>query len=406
MKILYDHQIFTQQKYGGISRYFYELIMQFGTIDDTEASLPLIFSNNHYLFKTPSFNHFQFFPASHFKGKHRIMSAFNTPYAIHALKQQNFDLFHPTYYDPYFLNYLGTKPFVVTVYDMIHEKFKEMLPSRDKTSEHKELLVRKAAKIIAISESTKKDLIEIFGTEESKIDVIYLGNSMFPNEQITLDSNLPEKYILFVGSRYSYKNFDRFIRAVSRLLHEDSELSVICVGGGPFKTVERQTFDSLKIENQLHQYDLDDKKLALFYSNALLFVFPSLYEGFGIPVLEAFACKCPLVCSNTSSLPEIAGNGAHYFDPYDEGSICSAIKEVLEDKTLKKQLIQNGLERVKYFSWEKTALETRKTYESVLSESQHPLKSVVKSVHKQNGTLPSHGTVCRTYVITKEMSNE
>lgn len=296
------------------------------------------------------------------------MSAFNTPYAIHALKQQNFDLFHPTYYDPYFLNYLGTKPFVITVYDMIHEKFKEMLPSRDKTSEQKELLVRKATKIIAISESTKRDLIEIFGTEESKIDVIYLGNSMFPDERITLNIKLPDKYILFVGSRDSYKNFDRFVRATSRLLHEDTELSVICVGGGPFKTGERQIFDSLNIQNQLHQFDLDDEKLAVFYNNALLFAFPSLYEGFGIPVLETFACKCPLVCSNTSSLPEIAGNGAHYFDPYDEQSIYSAMKEVLEDKALKKQLIQNGLERVRYFSWEKMALETRKTYESVLSK--------------------------------------
>ena len=128
------------------------------------------------------------------------------------------------------------------------------------------------------------------------------------------------------------------------------------------------SFEELGIKNRVFQFDLDDNLLAQFYSKALMFVFPSLYEGFGIPVLESFACACPLVCSNTSSLPEIADNAAEYFDPYDEKSIYTAIKNVLEDEEKRKILVKNGSERLKYFSWEQTADLTKKVYKSVMNE--------------------------------------
>ena len=367
MKILYDHQMFTLQKYGGISRYFYELIKKFDKLDGIETTTSLIFSNNHYISDTKLVKHFKFFPNHEFRGKQKLMKPFNQLVSIRQLKKQNFDIFHPTYYDPYFLKYLGDKPFVLTVYDMIHEKFSEMFSSTDKTSEQKRLLVKKATKIIAISESTKRDLIELFGTEESKIEVVYLGNSMIFDNHSILEVEIPNKYILFVGSRFGYKNFDRFLEAVSVLLQEDHELSLICAGGGQFTSVQLALFEAQGIKNQLYQYDLDDSTLAYFYKNAQVFVFPSLYEGFGIPVLESFACCCPLACSNTSSLPEIAGNGAEYFDPYNVDSIRETVRTILENKNLRAQLIYNGTERLKAFSWEKTALETKKVYEEVLS---------------------------------------
>ncbi|MCW8895346.1 glycosyltransferase family 1 protein [Sulfurimonas sp.] len=366
MKLLFDHQIFTLQKYGGISRYFYELIKEFNHMEGIEPSTSLIFSNNHYISSKNDVKHISFFPDSEFRGKQRFMNLFNKTNSVYQISKQSFDIFHPTYYDPYFLSYIGDKPFVLTVYDMIHERFNDTFSTEDKTSEQKRMLVEKASKIIAISQSTKRDLIELFGLEASKIEVVYLGNSMISNTNQNSNLKIPKKYILFVGSRGGYKNFDKFIKSISKLLNEDRELSIVCAGGGKFKTSENEMFITLDINHQVHQFDLDDSKLQLLYNNALMFVFPSLYEGFGIPILESFACECPLVCSNTSSLPEIAGDGAKYFDPNDEESIFSAVSEVLYNKNLRDDLVERGRKRLKHFSWKKTALETKKIYESIL----------------------------------------
>lgn len=367
MKILYDHQIFTSQKYGGISRYFYEIIREFGDIQDMDCEIPLLVSNNHYISDKKFANYIDLLPNKQFRGKHRIFNIVNKPYSVMKLKQQQFDVFHPTYYDPYFLKYIGNKPFVLTVYDMIHEKFSDMFNSRDKTTEQKKILVEKATKIIAISQSTKKDLIELFGTDESKIEVVYLGNSMFPKANISIGYEIPKKYLLFVGSRGAYKNFERFIKSITELLNQDKELFVVCTGGGKFGNYEIKQFKELGISKQVLQFNLDDDSLAYFYKNALAFIFPSLYEGFGIPVLESFACGCPLLCSNVSSLPEVAGDGAYYFDPYSEDSIRDAVLKVLEDTTLREDLISKGHERLEKFSWKQTAEQTKNIYESVLA---------------------------------------
>jgi len=366
MKILYDHQIFTSQKYGGISRYFYELVRELDDVSDLQYEIPLLVSNNHYISDKKFVDYIDLLPNKNFRGKNRVFRILNKPSNILKLKQQKFDVFHPTYYDPYFLKFIGKKPFVLTVYDMIHEKFSEMFPATDKTTEKKRLLVEKATKIIAISESTKKDLIEIFGTDESKIEVVYLGNSMFPKSDIKLGFDIPKKYLFFVGSRGLYKNFERFIKSISELLNQDNELFVLCAGGGKFSSSEMQLLTELGISKQVLQYNLDDDSLAYFYKNALAFIFPSLYEGFGIPVLESFACGCPLLCSNLSSLPEVTGEAACYFDPYSEESIKNAVIQVLDNTNLREDLIKNGYEQLNKFSWKETAEETKKIYESVL----------------------------------------
>jgi glycosyltransferase involved in cell wall biosynthesis len=353
------------QKHGGISRYFYELINGFNTVADIETKTPLLVSNNHYISGKKHFKHVDFLPTKHFRGKCRLFDFCNKPNTIFELKKQKFDLFHPTYYDPYFLKYLDKKPFVLTVYDMISEKFGEMFSSNDKTMQYKKKLVERATKIIAISENTKKDLIEIYGTDESKIEVIYLGNSMCHKTNTTMSVEVPSKYILFVGSREKYKNFDKFIKSVSMILNEDKELYVTCVGGGEFNTNEIRLFKALGISMQMLQHSVSDESLALFYKKAKLFVFPSLYEGFGIPVLESFACGCPLLCSNVSSLPEIAGDGAYYFDPCNKASISNAVKKVLYDENLQNKLVFNGTERLKKFSWEQTVIQTKRLYESI-----------------------------------------
>ena len=365
MRVLYDHQIFSSQKYGGISRYFYELMREFQLVENIRVETSTWISNNHYIADQKFLSHLNFFPAKDFKSKHRLMNIPNTFASILKIKKNDFDIFHPTYYDPYFFFFFCDKPFLLTVYDMIHEKFSEMFSPNDKTCMQKKLLVEKATKVITISQSTKKDLIELFGTDQSKIDVIYLGNSMFPPPNANVNFKIPKKYLLFVGARRDYKNFERFIKSVSGILKQDKALFIVCVGGGKF-IHEMQMFSNLGIAGQVLHYTLDDEGLAYVYNNALAFIFPSLYEGFGIPILEAFACGCPLVCSHTSSLPEVAEDGAYYFDPYSAESMQNAILKVLEDSSLREKLRNKGFMQLKKFSWKHTAEQTKKVYANII----------------------------------------
>jgi len=365
MKIQFDHQVFSLQNYGGVSRYFYELCKELNKINDTETYIPLVLSNNHYISDMSITNHTEFMPNKNFRGKTRLKNTINRLNTQLRFNKFEYNVFHPTYYDPYFLNKIGDKPLVITIYDMIHEKFSEMFPSQEYSAKNKKILAHKASKIIAISESTKQDIIEILGIDENKIKVIYLGNSM----SLSLSKSnidLPNKYLLFVGYRGEYKNFNRFIDSAAHLLNDDCDLNVICVGGGEFSPSELGKFEKKDISKQLLQFDLDDDSLAYFYNNALAFVFPSLYEGFGMPVLEAFACECPLICSNTSSLPEVAGNAAEYFDPYDVSDMQAVITKVLNDSHLRSELVLKGKNRLPLFSWEATAKKTIELYKSIL----------------------------------------
>ncbi len=367
MKILYDSQIFELQKYGGISRYFVELMSAYNDDKGMDITLSAKISDNEYLLKNNIYKNWTF-PAKYIiKKRNQIQRKVNRLFLKYKLKTGTIDVFHPTYYNPYFLEYIGDTPFVLTIYDMIHEKFSNMISSQDQTSINKKLLAERASKIIAISESTKRDIIDILGVKASKIDVVYLGNSMMPSDQLCTLKDLPSKYILFVGNRATYKNFNRFIKAISSLLQDNTDLHVVCAGGGVFSEEEKNILSEWNIDEKVHQYNIDDNTLSKLYQQAIVFVFPSMYEGFGIPILEAFACDCPLACSNTSSLPEVAGDAAVYFDPMDKVSIKTAITTVLDDSELRKELVQAGRERLKLFSWKKTAQETKKVYRSVLN---------------------------------------
>lgn len=367
MKIMYDYQIFTMQNYGGISRYFCELIVELERLGELQLINSLMISNNRYITDVNLFAHRQLLSGYEFSGKRRICSIINKTYTINQLKKTDYDLFHPTYYDPYFLNYIGDTPFVITIYDMIHEKFTENFKVNDETSTHKKLLAEKAAKIIAISENTKQDIIDIFGVSEEKVDVIHLGNSLFSQEIGRTRIDIPEKFILFVGTRGGYKNFNKFIKSCKKLLIDDGSLQVICAGGGKFSAEERSLFQELQIDDRVKHYSPDDDELCHLYNKAKLFVFPSLYEGFGIPLLEAMSCECPLVCSNTSSFKEVAGNAAIYFNPYSEDAMRVAISTVLDNCELQSDLRKKARERVKQFSWSSTAAKTKDLYRQVIA---------------------------------------
>ncbi|EDZ62399.1 glycosyl transferase, group 1 [Sulfurimonas gotlandica GD1] len=358
MKILFDHQIFLAQKYGGISRYFVELVKKFDSLNQ-KYSLPVYYSNNVYLEDIKKIKPFQ-----ENKFSKKLFSYMGRLIMKKYIKENSFDIFHPTYYDPYFLKSLQ-KPYVLTIYDFMHEKFKDMFSSKDMNIAWKKECAMKADRIIAISENTKQDIIKYYGISADKIDVVYLSSSLkIINEDLEL--SLPEKYILFVGNRSRYKNFNAFIKAVAPLLYEENELNVICAGGGAFSKDEEMNLKELGIMEKVKYFNIDDKILANLYQKAICFVFPSLYEGFGIPVLEAFNCGCPVALSNQGSLPEVGGDAVEYFDPNSLESILRAVKSLYYDNSRREELKQLGTIQAKKFSWEKTAQQTIAVYNKLL----------------------------------------
>jgi glycosyltransferase involved in cell wall biosynthesis len=389
MKVLYDHQIFSEFPYGGISQIFSFLLSSFRGDPDVTCTLSLKYSDNVYLSMLdlertvrPYLSKFSRTGNKNILARvmnklvinkvNSIGRLFNRTHSSNLLQKGDYDLFHPTYYDPYFIQYLGNKPFVLTVYDMIHELFPKYFTSATHIAKWKLLLMQKAATIIAISESTKNDIVNICNISPSKIKVVYLATSLKSDissvpENASITKPFPERYLLFVGSRENYKNFSFFINSIAPLLNQDVTLSIICAGGPIFTRKEIADFHALGINNQIFHYAINDRLLATFYRNAIAFVFPSLYEGFGIPILEAYSCGCPVLISDTSSLPEIADEACLKFNPTDSISLVEAIKQVLSSNTLREELIRRGYRRNNLFSWQKTASETKQVYKSILA---------------------------------------
>lgn len=360
MKILYDHQIFGSQKFGGISRYFVKLMSRLPA--DIDFSNSITVTDNVYI-KSAGKSVSKGIALPEFRGKGRIVNPLNKLVSQYCLSNGKYDLFHPTYYNPYFLKSLR-RPYVITVHDMIHEKFSDMFRPNDPTAGFKRETIMKADKVIAISRHTKKDLMELYGLPDEKIVVIHLGHSVVNDETASVDG-LPEKFVLFVGQRGGYKNFKRFLTAFSVVNGKYPEIKLVCTGSD-FKADEQDLIRSLGVEKSVSRYFVTDTQLTYLYQKAMCFVYPSLYEGFGIPILEAFAAGCPLVLSDTSCFPEIAREGGLYFDPYEVDSMADSLTKIIEDSDLRKEMVARGAEVLKNYSWDRMAVETADVYKSII----------------------------------------
>ncbi|MCL1946982.1 MAG: glycosyltransferase family 4 protein [Chitinivibrionia bacterium] len=365
-KILFDHQIFSMQKIGGISRYFAELLKF-----NPQALISLLYTDNVYL-QEECFKKYKLLPKyPNYKEKgliNRMLKNNNYNISVKILKENNFDVFHPTYYDSYFLKYLKNKPFVLTVYDMVHELFPYYYPSK-KRRKSKEIspkidLILKANKVIAISENTKNDILRFCPqVDENKIRIIHLGYS-FSQQNDNEKAIFPkENFILFTGERIRYKNFDTFAQAVAPLLIK-YDLRLICTGA-PFSDDEKENLKKLGVFDRVSSEFVCEEKLSELYSKAICFVFPSLYEGFGLPILEAFSQNCPCLLSNASCFPEIAQNAAQYFEPKSVDDMRNAIEKVICSPTLQNEMILKGKTVLQKYSWEKCAQEHAKLYEEI-----------------------------------------
>ncbi|MGB2870018.1 MAG: glycosyltransferase family 1 protein [Bacteroidota bacterium] len=366
MRILFDHQIFSLQKFGGISRYFVELAKELRSDPACIVEISARVTASPYLVSSKLSNA-RTLGVWNFRGKARLFKMLNKPATIRLLHQGLFDIFHPTYYDEYFLPFIGSKPFVLTVYDMIHERFSADAGAGDPLVQSKRLLATKAAAVIAISQSTKDDLVRYHGIDPAKVHVVHLGYTPRPPHELSIE--LPERYLLFVGKREGYKNFEGFLRAVAPLLSEDKSLYIVCAGGGPFTSVEEEIIRECGVTGRVQRRPVSDDELAECYRRAVVFVFPSHYEGFGLPVLEAFAAGCPVVASKGGSLPEVAGRAARYFSPDDAGDMQRAVGRVLSNASLRRELAREGYRRLKKFSWNKMASETKSVYKRILQRT-------------------------------------
>ncbi len=363
MNILYDNEIFLIQKYGGATRYFYELIKRMPDFDDAEVSLYMGYFINKYGLEKYA-DRFKYFKGKEIPSipKTKLISR-KIQYHTFLKFRDSFDsnIFHQTYFNPYERK-KGEKK-VITIHDFTHEKYPEYFNSIDKTSIEKRKSAETSDGIICISESTKKDLLELYDIPESRIRVIYHGNSLTaePGENIT-----GKPYILYVGDRRAYKNFEIMLKVFSGFENLKKDFNLICFGGGKFTSAEQKKINGYGLSDIIRQDSGTDERLATYYKYAEAFVYPSFYEGFGIPLLEAMQYDCPIIASDTNSLREVGGNAAIYFEPNSDESLIEAINLISFNSGKKAEIIKNGRERIKVFSWDKCAKETYNFYKELL----------------------------------------
>lgn len=364
MKIAFDHQIFAMQSYGGVSRYFVRLAEELIALgEDVDVLAPL--HRNRYLKELPEGRVYGMelrkFPPKSLE----IIHGINRLIGSRKIVRTRPNILHETYFT--------NRPFkergfarILTVYDMIHEKYASNFSSRDQTSRNKRNAVDRADHVICISHSTKRDLCALFDTPEEKVSVVHLGFERFEESLGAKASECHKRpYLLYVGYRGGYKNFSSTLHAVASDASLINNFDVVAFGGGRFNREECALIKSLGFRGgAVRQVGGDDIKLSRLYRNARAFVYPSLYEGFGLPPLEAMGHDCPVVSSDTSSMPEVIGPAGEYFDPTDMDSQANAIRRVVFDSERQADLVIEGRKRLEMFSWAHCAEKTQEIYRS------------------------------------------
>ncbi len=295
------------------------------------------------------------------------------PFKIH---QSKVDLMHfPHFNIPIFC----TRPFVITIHDLILKRFPTRRASTLGPVKYWlknmaynmviSLAAKRAKKIIAISEFTKKDILKYFKVNPEKMEMIYEGVSDFSvkdsegiDKEIILDKyGIKKPYILYVGNSYPHKNLNRLILAFDKLRKEKKDLNLVLAGRKEY-FYNRLEKEYGNFKNVIFTDFVLDEDLPILYQNAELYVFPSLCEGFGLPPLEAMPHGLPVVSSNSSCLPEVLGKAAIYFDPYNIDDMTNKLRQVLNKKELKEELIQEGKKQIGKYSWDKMGRETVRVY--------------------------------------------
>jgi glycosyltransferase involved in cell wall biosynthesis len=363
--VVYDHQTFTLQRFGGISRYFCELASRVNMAPGFGAKVvaPIHFNDYLSLGEMPKFGLNLHLGHPRLEPIYRAGCRALSPMVIRAARPS---IVHRTYYGDSYAP--PSVPRVVTVFDMIHEILPHEFSPLDPTSHDKRRSVERADLVLCISSSTANDLMRLFDVPQQKIRITYLGLSdTFARAGRGRSTPHPRPYVLFVGHRGGYKNFEGAIRAYAGRSRLRQSFDFVVFGGFALRREEQVLIESLGLRpDAVRRLAGSDTELANAYRHAHAFVYPSRYEGFGIPPLEAMASGCPVVCSNISSIPEVVGRAAELFDPNDSDDIAAALERACFDDGRRNALIAAGFERVSHFSWDRCARDTVHAYRSLL----------------------------------------
>lgn len=324
--VLYTGDIFRLQERGGITRYFQEMIPRLRRPAYVVAGLhqsQAIRERRLPLSVAAYMRGFRLSP--------RPRGIVNRWIDALCVKESSGVILHATYYrDPATLP--RSLPLVLSVYDMAHERFPTMFRRRWWNSEDparwKAAICERADRIVCISESTRRDLVELLGAAESKTRVIHCGSPSWNGIESRAVLGITRPFFLWVGERHTYKNFSAALLAWASS-GAAGDTSLLCVGGGSLRETERAAIAARGAAGRVRQRNLSDAELKWTYERAAGLLYTSLCEGFGLPVLEAMSLGCPVVAANGSSLPEVAGDAAIYVEASDPDSIRSGIEHCL-----------------------------------------------------------------------------
>jgi glycosyltransferase involved in cell wall biosynthesis len=364
MKVFYDSQIFLVRQYGGVARYFVELASRLARYPDVKVNIvsPVFRSQllSEHRNNIPTFgvdlSPIPRFPVQLVRGINALV------FRGYALISDP-DIVHETYYDPS-RNAPNSAKIVTTIHDTIPERFPNLFPGHKQHHAERQKVLHRADWVICVSESTRRDLLEMYEVDPARVSVVSLGCSIVPPKEGPISIGTP--YFLHVGRRYKYKNFDGLLGAFGETgLYHTHKL--VCFSSEALTVDELTRMQRAGVpQDRVIRVGGDDSLLARYYAGAEALVFPSLYEGFGIPLVEAMRCSCPIITSNTSSLSEVGGDAALYCKPGEVTSISHALLKVVESPNIRAHLIAKGLVRVQEFSWEKCAAETYAVYRNLL----------------------------------------
>lgn len=364
MNILFDYQIFVAQKFGGISRYFVDLITGVEMTAGFSANLEVVGNKNHYLPKSYLKEFSLLEKLKKYPSKMNKVLRKNQRITLGLLEKADIDVFHPTYYDPYFVDRIK-KPMIITIHDMIYENFPHLFSPDEPIAYYKRLHIERADHIIAVSQRTKEDILKYYPLDDSKITVVHHGIDLESSLYYQNIADLPQNYILYVGGRYGYKNFELLVQAFSVISSRYDDLKLV-VTGSPFGMAEQELLFRNNVQDKILILSANDDQLNTLYKNALFFIYPSLYEGFGLPILEAYKNECPVLLSKASCFPEVAAEAAAYFDPLSVESLMEQMELLLGSQAFRNQLVKAGKARLQNYSMKSCVYRTTEVYKSLL----------------------------------------
>lgn len=365
LAVLFDHQITTVQSHGGVSRYVVELLRALQGVPDVQARLLAAAHRNDYLRDGDALHPLSFELRGPERGlQHRPRLC--EPLLRLALAGGRPQVLHETWYLPRRRRPAGAHAVVTTLHDMTPELMPATMREAGRVVAAKRAALERADAVICVSAHTRRDLLALYPQLDRKARVVWHGvdHRVVPAAPPPLLAQSP--YLLFVGQRGGYKNFTRLVQGYAASARLRADLRLLCFGGGPFVSDEKSLFASLGLDDRhVQQMAGPDALLASAYAHARVFVFPSLYEGFGMPLAEAMVQGAVIACSRASCFPEVAGDAALYFDPTDIESMAHTLEQAVFDDTLRVELRASARARAALFSWDRCAADTAQIYREV-----------------------------------------